>query len=526
MSLSKRAVVAPIVTVATVAALVFGTGALTASAVTPVFTSKLTKPMLTLPLTDGFNDVSSLSVTSSSSTPVSVASTGVFNGTTITLTKDAGDANFSGSLSLAALNPTAGSYTTQLTQDSAPAVAGPTIVVGSGKAITATVAVSATTVFVNGSPDVPLTGTVTAQDETGTFLPVLSGELLFMSSTGNHSDDGPIISNGPSVPGATLVPASSLGWDVGTTSLSVDLVEGPTDNDPGVATNGFQIAVQLAPVLTGVALSRSLSTVYPSKDGYRDTVRFSVTPVLLNPGPFHYTGSIVIKKGTKVVKAFSYSGSTSSSVVWNGRVGTKLKSGTYSVAATMTGRGVTAHASTSVVVSGKKLHLRKKSVSVAANSFFSASHDVLDSSTKGTSKFATSLTTKARTQAGTNGSCALHGKSLYCSSANGGFSGRFGYTSVPRYVLASTAFRPYAAHLSIKVTEQKHSKTSGPIYDWLSDDRGEIAHALITNTGYKVTPTAHFTAADNLQGLIIETVNSSSIHISSIKLTYSYYTLS
>jgi hypothetical protein len=515
MSLSQRAVIAPLVTVATVAALVFGTGALSASAdpVAPTVASgAIDNPLLTLPLTDGFNDASTLTITTSSASDITLNSTGVFDGDVVTPVLDSANANYTATVDLASLDPAAGDYELDFTQDATP-FTGPVLTVGSGQATTVTVEPAASP-FLLDSPVPTTLATVTAQDETNTPLPITAGTWTLTqgakTATGN-------------VPSSGIISTPALrGFAAGSAVLAVTGVAGP---DGSVTKSADPTDITLATTLRGVGLSRSLSTVFPTRDGYRDTVSFKVVPeARTSPAPA-FTGSIVIRKGTKVVKSFAIHGTVSSTVVWNGREGTRIVPGIYSVTATLTSLGTTVHAQTSVAVSKAKLHLRKQTVTVAANSFFAASHNI-DSSTPSVNKFANSLTIKSHTMGSPGGSCGLHGKSLYCSSTADGDSFRFGYASVPRGVLRSTALRPYALHLSIRVTEQTHSKTSGPLYDWISDSRGEIGGALITKTGYKVTPTAHFSGADGLQGVLIETINSSSVHISSVRMSYSYYTLS
>jgi hypothetical protein len=516
MSLSQRAVIAPLVTVATVAALVFGTGALSASAdpVAPTVASGvIDNPLLTLPLTDGFNDASTLTITTSSSSDITLNSTGVFDGPSATPLKDTADSNYTATFNLASLDPAAGDYALDFTQDATPFV-GPDLTVGTGQATNVTVEPAASPFFVDSSIPTKL-ATVTAEDETGTALPISAGAWTLTQGTTTATG---------TVPSTGIISTPTLtGFAVGHATLTVTGVAGP---DGSVTKDADPTDITLATTsVIGLTIARSVPTVYPSLDGFRDSVAFRLRVVTDNPEKaLPFTGTVVIKKGTKVVKSIAVRGITVVNAVWNGRVGTKIVTGTYSVTASVTSIDGAAHASTTVVVSKKKLHHHTKSVTVSANSFFSNSHNA-DSSTKGTNGFSSKFKVNAHTTAATAGSCALHGKSLYCSSTGDGESDRFGFMSVPRNISASAALKPYSAHLTMTVTEQVHTRTSGPLYIW-GGEAGPIGGDVITKTGSKVTSTSHFGTNDTELAILISTFGTASVHISKVKASYSYYTLS
>jgi hypothetical protein len=118
------------------------------------------------------------------------------------------------------------------------------------------------------------------------------------------------------------------------------------------------------PAVTSVAVTPSFTTVYPHVDGYRDSVTIDVDPTTTDGAAAASTGVVTITKGTKVAKSWKLTGGADASLVWNGRLASKIVTGTYAVTATFTNPDAsTAVGTSSIVVSSKGLvahHWTKK----------------------------------------------------------------------------------------------------------------------------------------------------------------------
>jgi secreted trypsin-like serine protease len=111
--------------------------------------------------------------------------------------------------------------------------------------------------------------------------------------------------------------------------------------------------------VSSVSVSRDNSTVFPTKDGYKDsskiTIRVSST-LGGAPGVTLGQGSkVVIKRGSKVVKSWNLSSSGSRSFTWDGKDGGRIVPGKYTIAVQAIGPEGSKSKTSSITVSAKKL---------------------------------------------------------------------------------------------------------------------------------------------------------------------------
>lgn len=138
------------------------------------------------------------------------------------------------------------------------------------------------------------------------------------------------------------------------------------------ATASASFAVQaLRATLTKLAVRRSTSTVYPVKDGYRDSVVFTVTPSIAGPTTAKVTGTAKLTRAGKTVKTWSiHSGVTR--LAWNGKAGGVVKAGRYTLTVRAKGpQGSARTVRSSVTVSPKRLVARTATVTKQAASALS-----------------------------------------------------------------------------------------------------------------------------------------------------------
>jgi hypothetical protein len=152
---------------------------------------------------------------------------------------------------------------------------------------------------------------------------------------------------------------------------------------PVPAQPGHEQSLQLTPQHRGAASATadpipdvvtasvvtSVPVVYPHKDGYRDTVKITATALTADSSVSTSPGTIVITKGTKVVKTWKISAAAPVNESWTGLVKSKISTGTYVVTVTYTNAdSTTATSHASVGVSAKKLVARHWTKKVTAES--------------------------------------------------------------------------------------------------------------------------------------------------------------
>jgi hypothetical protein len=124
------------------------------------------------------------------------------------------------------------------------------------------------------------------------------------------------------------------------------------------AGSALTVAAAAGTPIATVQLSRSAATVYPVKDGYRDSVRFDVRGFTADQQPVGVTGTAELKKSGSTVKSWSLNGANTS-LTWNGRVGSAVKTGVYTLLVTARSNDGTTHtASTTVQVLSQHLVTR------------------------------------------------------------------------------------------------------------------------------------------------------------------------
>jgi hypothetical protein len=85
-----------------------------------------------------------------------------------------------------------------------------------------------------------------------------------------------------------------------------------------------------------LTLERSLSSVYPHADGYRDTVKFTASVDGQTGAPIAATGTVTVASGATVVQSWSLATSDSQTFTWDGLTAGALVPGHYTVTANVT----------------------------------------------------------------------------------------------------------------------------------------------------------------------------------------------
>ncbi|WP_062517636.1 hypothetical protein [Demequina gelatinilytica] len=117
-----------------------------------------------------------------------------------------------------------------------------------------------------------------------------------------------------------------------------------------------------------VGLKKSVGTVYPAKDSYRDSVAFTVIPASSTGKAIPATGTVKVVKDGKTVKTWTLSTSKKRTLTWDGRVGGAIVPGTYDVIVSVKGpEGSKKTARTTVNVSKKKLVTTTKKLTYKAS---------------------------------------------------------------------------------------------------------------------------------------------------------------
>ncbi|WP_062293805.1 hypothetical protein [Demequina phytophila] len=216
------------------------------------------------------------------------------------------------------------------------------LTVGSGEPLDVSLTLSNSTIFTwSGASPRTTVATVSATDETGLTVP-FTGTL---TSTVGGKTTAPSIASTTGDAVTKKIYATNLGAGTGTVTATVSGPAAIEYSDSASLTVG-------STAVTGLALSRSLGTVYPLKDSYRDTVAFTVTPSTTRDSAFDATGTVKVVKDGKTVKSWALTTSKKRTLTWDGRVGGKVVAGSYTVTAALRGpEGARRTASTTVRVS-------------------------------------------------------------------------------------------------------------------------------------------------------------------------------
>lgn len=162
------------------------------------------------------------------------------------------------------------------------------------------------------------------------------------------------------VAGANTVAVPTAGLVAGAYTATVATADGTS--------NPVTFTVEaLHATLTGLTVQRSLSTVYPVKDGYRDSVVLTVRPTVAGPASAKVTGSAKLTRAGRTAKRWSLRSGVNR-LTWNGRVGGAVKPGRYTLTVTAKGpQGAARTVRTAVVVSAKRLVTRTAVVAQQAS---------------------------------------------------------------------------------------------------------------------------------------------------------------
>jgi hypothetical protein len=299
--------------------------------------------VVTLPIGDGFNDSEAVTVTA----PQDLSADVTLNAPDGTATTIASGQKLLAATPTTITVPTdglgPGAYTVHIAGTDVAATGSAAFRVGSGNATALTLSVPAAASSIYPHRTASVLVAIGAMDETGTALP-LSGALV--AKAGSTTRSTPITLAAGSAPFAYSV--RGLPFGAATLTASATTPGGATATSPAVALHLKATAV------TTVSLGRSITTVYPVKDGYRDSVRFTVTPHTQGVGSVPVTGKASItRKGRTAMTWKLHSGAQH--LTWNGKAHGKLVAGIYSLTVTAKGpEGASKTARTTVVVSGKR----------------------------------------------------------------------------------------------------------------------------------------------------------------------------
>jgi len=305
---------------------------------------------LTKPFADGFRDSVSFTIRSTTGGPVDVTAT---NPTTdeviaviahdLPLTAVSG-----GYQATTAFTPSSfgtGTFRATVADSAYPYNStSSSFVVGSGEAKSVAVAVSDRTLFplADGYRD-SVVATVQVTDETGVLIPFVGA--VDVSAASKHSAVS--ITQKKGTFAKATVPLGTL--PLGPVILS-------TEAHTSVGGNKSGSPIPLTLVATSVkkiSVARQYATVFPHRDGYRDSVKLTVSTATTAPVEVAAKGTLSIVRGNTTVKKWTLYSSKKTSVTW--KPSKSQKAGTYKVIATLTNPDKTKVSTTvSLTVSSKK----------------------------------------------------------------------------------------------------------------------------------------------------------------------------
>lgn len=329
------------------------------------------KAVLSLPAGDGVRDSASFALAADSATTVSIDIVGQDGSTVlsslapISLTETALTANVT--VNVAGLP--AGLLSVKATPVLGAPVFSP-LRVGSGKPTKATVSLNPRTIHTwSGSSARSTVATVSAVDETNLAIP-FTGTVTAVVGSAKYS----VAVASPRGAAATAtIPASKLKAGSGKVTASV------TANG-GKATSSAASLTVRATAIASTKVARSTSVVYPTKDGYKDSVKLTATSTTTTGSAIPVTGTVkILNSKGKTVKTWKLSSSKTWSGVWNGKTGSRVVYGKYTVKTSLKGpEGATRTASTTVQVKKGKLVSKSLKTTVKANKILTAYIDLGD----------------------------------------------------------------------------------------------------------------------------------------------------
>lgn len=333
-----------------------------AAAAAAVVTVTPPSDILTLPAADGVRDTVTLGLTADAPTEVDVAIVATEGGDVlaqlapVVLT----DAQLSAPIAVDLSDAfPAGSVLVRTTPADGEAVYTP-VTVGSGETVAASLSLSRSKIYTWSKATArTATATVSATDETGLTVPFTGRVTTQIGSTTRSIS----IASTTGAAASATISASSLPTGAGKVSATVSGNGGEQVTTASAALTVSTVAV------TSTKLSASSTTIYPSKDGYRDSTRVSVSTKTTTGSSIAATGTVKVTRSGKTVKSWKLSSTKSWAATWDGRVSGKLVPGVYTVSVSIKGpQGTTKSSSTKVTVKKGKLVTKhyKKTVSASA----------------------------------------------------------------------------------------------------------------------------------------------------------------
>ena len=203
----------------------------------------------------------------------------------------------------------------------------------------------------------------------GESVPMLGARVGF------HLTESAVESKNCAPASPSYRPAScsiSLDPRVFSTDAKVSLTFSDLRDSPVVGTmalNGISLSKT---AVTAVSASRTNSTVYPSKDGYKDSSRITVdiqsslggeTKLSLTRG-----SKVTVTNGSRVVKSWTITSSGTKSFTWDGKDRGRVVPGKYRIVVQANGPEGSKTASANISVSAKKLVSVKKTTKYKGSS--------------------------------------------------------------------------------------------------------------------------------------------------------------
>lgn len=329
------------------------------------------KAVLSLPAGDGVRDSATFALTADTATTVSldiVAADGVTIVTSLAPISLA-DTALTANVTVNVAGLPAGLLSVRATPALGAPVSSP-LRVGSGKPTKATVSLSPTTIYTwSGSSARSTVATVTAVDETNLTIPFTATVTALVGSATSSAT----VASPSGAAAKVTIPASKLKVGTGKVTAAV------TANGGKATSNAASLTVRATAVAT-TKIARSTSVLYPTKDGYKDSVKLTATSTTTTGSAIPVTGTVkIVNSKGKVVKTWKLSSSKTWSGVWNGKTGSRVVYGTYTVKTSLKGpEGATRTAKTTVQVKKGKLVSKSVKSTVKANKVLSSYIDLGD----------------------------------------------------------------------------------------------------------------------------------------------------
>jgi subtilisin family serine protease len=317
---------------------------------------------LTMPVGDGYNESSVITIESPTARTVNFELRNALDDSVYfsaqNLVLGAGESGFSATVTVPAVNSSSitlgvGSHAFTISTVGSSSTLTGSLKVGSGKVTKVVLnALNSTTVYplddgLRDTVDVRIATT----DETGTQVASTGSIWASCSPTGTPAITFSGTSTTPAVVTFDFSSYAKVACNLrasATTALAVSQTS---------SASSANLAIYLKDTgVSSIAVLRSVPTVYPVIDDYRDSVDFTVHVITTPDTPVRTGATATIKLGTKVVKRWYIPNSGDLSVSWNGRYGSSVVEGTYDFVVSAKGtEGAGVIKSVPIVVSKKKL---------------------------------------------------------------------------------------------------------------------------------------------------------------------------